>query len=114
MTDCLFCRIIAGEIPAKKIYEDDMVVVIEDIAPAAPLHLLILPRKHIASTLDLTSADDLLVGHIHRVAANRASERGVADSGFRIVSNTNGDGGQTVFHLHYHLLAGRAMTWPPG
>ena len=113
-SQCLFCRIIAGEIPGKRVYEDDQVVVIEDIAPAAPRHLLILPRKHLTSLLDLTAADDLLVGHIHRVAARLAAELGVAESGFRVVVNTNAAAGQTVFHLHFHLLAGRNLTWPPG
>lgn len=114
MSFCLFCKIISGEIPGKKIYEDDQVVVIEDIAPAAPRHLLILPRKHIASLLELTAADDLLIGHVHRVAARLATEMGFAESGFRVVVNTNADAGQTVFHLHFHVLAGRSLTWPPG
>jgi histidine triad (HIT) family protein len=115
MTDsCIFCKIIAGSIPGKKIYEDDLVVALEDIAPAAPRHILLLPRRHIASLLALTPADDLLVGHIHRVAAQLAHQLGFAESGFRLVVNTNDDGGQTVFHLHFHLLAGRRLTWPPG
>jgi diadenosine tetraphosphate (Ap4A) HIT family hydrolase len=114
MNSCLFCKIIAGEIPAKMVHADDLVVVIEDIAPAAPQHFLILPRKHITSILDLTLEDDALVGHVHRVAARLAREKGFAESGFRVVVNTNDDGGQTVFHLHFHLLAGRRLTWPPG
>lgn len=111
---CLFCRIVAGEIPATQIYQDDQLVVIEDINPAAPLHLLLIPRKHIAGTLDLLPEDDLLIGHLYRVAAAIARERGVAESGFRIVANTNADAGQSVFHIHFHLLAGRSMAWPPG
>ena len=112
--NCLFCRIVAGEIPAKMVYQDEQLVVIEDVNPAAPLHLLLIPRKHIAGTLDLLPEDDLLVGHIFRVAANIARERGVAGDGFRIVTNTNADAGQSVFHIHFHLLAGRGMAWPPG
>jgi histidine triad (HIT) family protein len=111
---CLFCRIVAGEIPAKTVYQDEQLLVIEDLNPAAPLHLLLIPRKHIAGTLDLLSEDDLLVGHIFRVAATIARKRGVAENGFRIVTNTNADAGQSVFHIHFHLLAGRTLTWPPG
>lgn len=113
-SSCLFCKIISGEIPGKKVFEDEQVVVIEDIAPAAPCHLLILPRKHLSGLLELNEADDKLVGHIHRVAAQIAREKGFADRGFRVVVNTNADAGQTVFHLHFHLLAGRNLTWPPG
>jgi histidine triad (HIT) family protein len=112
--NCLFCRIVAGEIPAKMVYQDEQLLVIEDVNPAAPLHLLLIPRKHIAGALDLLPEDDLLVGHIFRVAANIARERGVAADGFRIVTNTNADAGQSVFHIHFHLLAGRSMEWPPG
>lgn len=111
---CLFCRIAAGEIPAKMVYQDEQLLVIEDINPAAPLHLLLIPRKHIAGTLDLQPEDDLLVGHLFRVAAELARKRGVAENGFRIVTNTNADAGQSVFHIHFHLLAGRNMAWPPG
>lgn len=111
---CLFCRIAAGEIPAKIVHEDEQLLVIEDINPAAPLHLLLIPRKHIAGTLELRPEDDLLIGHLYRVAASIARERGVAENGFRIVANTNADAGQSVFHIHFHLLAGRSMAWPPG
>ncbi len=111
---CLFCRIAAGEIPAKLVYQDEQLLVIEDINPAAPLHLLLIPRKHIAGVLDLLAEDDLLVGHIFRVAADLARQRGVAENGFRIVTNTNADAGQSVLHIHFHLLAGRNMAWPPG
>ena len=114
MNTCLFCRIIAGEIPANIVHADERAVVIEDIGPAAPTHLLILPRKHVANVLDLTEDDDALIGHIHRLAARLAREKGFADAGFRIVTNTNAAAGQTVFHLHFHLLAGRNLTWPPG
>ncbi len=111
---CLFCKIISGEIPATIVYQDDRLVVIEDINPAAPLHLLLIPRKHIASVLELDEVDDQLVGHLFRVAADIARERGVAENGFRIVTNTNGAAGQSVFHIHFHLLAGRLLQWPPG
>lgn len=113
MEDCLFCRIIRGEIPARKVYEDDLVVVIEDIAPVAPLHLLIMPKKHIVNSLDLEAGDDALVGHIFRKAAAIAREKG-ATAGFRVVNNNNAGAGQSVFHIHFHLLAGRPFSWPPG
>ena len=111
---CIFCRIIAGEIPAKIVHQDEDLVVIEDINAAAPLHLLLIPKKHIASVLDLTAADDPIVGRILRVAADMARNFGVNESGFRIIANTNADAGQTVFHIHFHMLAGRSMAWPPG
>ena len=111
---CIFCKITRGEIPSKMIYQDEYLAVIEDINPAAPLHLLLIPRKHIVNTLDLQPEDDALIGHLHRVAARIARERGVAESGFRIVTNNNADAGQSVFHIHFHMLAGRSLTWPPG
>ncbi|HYS44005.1 MAG TPA: histidine triad nucleotide-binding protein [Geobacteraceae bacterium] len=114
MENCLFCRIIKGEIPAKRVFEDDKLVVIEDISPVAPVHLLIIPRKHFVNALDLDPADDELIGHVYRIAARLARERGVAESGFRIVSNNNAGAGQSVFHIHFHLLAGRQLAWPPG
>lgn len=114
MSDCIFCRIIAGEIPARKVYEDDELVAIEDIAPSAPVHLLVIPRRHLVSLLDLTESDDRLVGKIHRTAVQLARERGIDQSGFRVVVNTNRDGGQSVFHLHFHVIGGRSMQWPPG
>lgn len=111
---CIFCKIIAGEIPAKIVHQDDDLIVIEDINPAAPLHLLLIPKKHVARVLDLSDNEDRLIGRIYRLAADLARKYAVAESGFRIVANTNADAGQTVFHLHFHLLAGRAMGWPPG
>lgn len=113
MSDCIFCRIIAGEIPAKKVYEDDRVVVIEDISPQAPVHLLAIPRKHIVNCLDLAPEDDALIGHLHRVAAQLATERGIT-GGFRVVTNNNAGAGQSVFHIHFHILGGRSLQWPPG
>jgi len=114
MTDCIFCRIIKGEIPAKKIFEDDQLLVIEDIAPVAPLHLLLLPKKHIVNALELDPADHPLIGHIFQTAARIVRENGMAEQGFRIVNNNNAGAGQSVFHIHFHLLAGRQLNWPPG
>lgn len=113
-TDCLFCKIAAGDIPATIRYQDDHLVVFEDINPQAPTHLLLIPRKHIATTLDLTTEDNTLVGHVFQVAAKLATELGFAEDGFRIVNNCNQAGGQTVWHLHFHLLGQRQLTWPPG
>ena len=114
MSDCLFCKIISGTIPAKKVYEDEHVIAIEDIAPKAPLHLLLIPKKHFVNCLDMTPADEVLVGRIFTTAAQLAREKGYAESGFRIVQNNNADAGQSVFHMHFHLLAGRDLAWPPG
>jgi histidine triad (HIT) family protein len=113
-SDCLFCKIIAKEIPSKVVYEDDQAVAIEDINPQAPTHVLVLPRKHIAGLNDLAAADAGLVGYLHVVAAKLARERGIAESGYRTVLNTGRGAGQSVFHLHLHLLGGRGMRWPPG
>lgn len=112
--NCLFCKIMAGSIPATIVYEDDLAIAIEDIAPQAPHHLLIIPRKHLATLLDLTAEDNALVGHIYQVAAKIAKQRGIADDGFRVVANCNEGAGQSVWHIHFHLLGGRKMTWPPG
>ncbi len=111
---CLFCRIVDGQIPAKKVYEDDDLIVIEDIAPQASLHLLLIPKKHIVNAMDLTAADDGLIGQLFRRAAAIATEQGYADSGFRLVQNSGAGAGQSVFHIHFHLLAGRDFSWPPG
>lgn len=113
-TDCLFCKIANGEIPATPVYEDDQVIAFNDIDPKAPVHILIIPRRHICTTLDLDEADVTLVGHIHLVAGRIARQLGFDEAGFRLVNNCNADGGQVVWHLHFHLLAGRAMGWPPG
>jgi histidine triad (HIT) family protein len=114
MSDCLFCRIIAREIPASIVYEDDRVLAFNDINPQAPTHVLVVPRQHIASLSELSDTDDQIVGEVVRRAAAIAQERGIAAGGYRTVFNTNRDAGQTVFHIHLHLLGGRAMTWPPG
>ena len=111
---CLFCRIIAGEIPSSKVYEDERLVAFNDINPQAPTHVLLVPKRHIASLNDLQPGDDQVLGELVRRAAAIAKERGVSAAGFRTVFNTNSDAGQTVFHIHLHLLGGRAMTWPPG
>jgi histidine triad (HIT) family protein len=114
MNECLFCRMVAREIPVKPVYEDQNLVVIEDINPQAPLHVLVIPKAHIASLNDLTAEHDALVGGMFRRAAAVAKERGYSERGFRTVFNTNRDAGQTVFHIHLHLLAGRPLGWPPG
>ena len=114
MSDCLFCRIIAREIPGQIVYEDDEVVVLKDINPQAPLHVLIVPRRHIATLNDLVPGDDGLIGSMFRRAALLAKEHGYAERGYRTVFNTNREAGQSVFHIHLHLLAGRSLTWPPG
>ncbi len=113
-SDCLFCKIIAGEIPVGLKYEDDKVVAFADIDPQAPQHILIVPREHIPTTLDLKPEHNDLIGHIYRVAGQLAADGGFAAAGFRIVNNCNAAGGQSVWHLHFHLLGGRQMTWPPG
>jgi diadenosine tetraphosphate (Ap4A) HIT family hydrolase len=114
MENCIFCKIIAGEIPAKKVFEDEQLIAIEDIAPVSPIHVLLIPKKHTVNSLDLSTDDNALVGHVFQVAAKLAREWGVADNGFRIVNNNNAGAGQSVFHLHFHLLAGREFHWPPG
>lgn len=111
---CLFCRIVAGEIPSTRVADDDLAIAIRDIAPRAPTHILLMPREHIASAADLTEADAGLVGRIFAMAAELARSEGIADAGYRIVTNVGTWGGQTVDHLHFHLMGGRAFTWPPG
>jgi histidine triad (HIT) family protein len=111
---CLFCKIVAGEIPAKRVHEDDELLAFEDIKPEAPVHILIVPKRHISTLNDLNTADDGLVGAMVRRAAAIASERGVEADGYRTVFNCNSHAGQTVFHIHLHLLAGRRFGWPPG
>jgi histidine triad (HIT) family protein len=111
---CLFCKIVTGEIPSKRIYEDAELIAFEDINPQAPLHCLIVPRRHIATLNDLQPSDDGLVGAMVRRAAAIARERGVDANGYRTVFNCNSDAGQTVFHIHLHVVGGRRMGWPPG
>lgn len=114
MADCLFCKIVAGQIPGAIVYQDDRLVAFKDINPQAPMHVLIVPRRHIASLNDLSSGDDGLVGEMVRRAAALAKEHGHADRGYRTVLNCNADAGQTVFHIHLHVLGGRSFRWPPG
>jgi histidine triad (HIT) family protein len=114
MQDCLFCKIIAGEIPGKVVYQDDRVVVIRDINPQAPTHVLVMPRRHIATLNDLTPGDDGLVGELIRRGAAIAAQEGWAQRGYRTVFNCNAEAGQTVFHIHLHVLGGRRFGWPPG
>jgi histidine triad (HIT) family protein len=114
MKDCLFCKIIAREVPGSIVYEDDRVLAFNDINPQAPTHVLVVPKRHIASLNDLTPDDDQIVGEVIRRAAAIAGDRGIAASGFRTVFNTNRGAGQTVFHIHLHLIGGRSLHWPPG
>ena len=114
MSDCLFCKVIAREIPAQLIHDDPELVAFKDINPQAPLHALIVPRRHIATLNDLQPGDDGLVGSMFRVAAALAREHGFAERGYRTVFNCNREAGQSVFHIHLHVLGGRALTWPPG
>jgi histidine triad (HIT) family protein len=114
MTDCLFCKVIAREIPAQIVHEDEELVAFRDINPQAPLHALIVPRRHIATLNDLQPGDDALVGSMFRRAAALAKEQGLADRGYRTVFNCNREAGQSVFHIHLHVLGGRSLTWPPG
>jgi histidine triad (HIT) family protein len=110
---CLFCRIIAGEIPSKMVFEDDVTYAFRDINPQSPTHVLVVPRKHIASLAEATAEDEGLLGYLHLIAARIAASEELGN-GFRTVINTGADGGQTVDHLHVHLLGGRSLHWPPG
>jgi len=114
MKDCLFCGIIEGKIKGEWVYQDSSVVAFKDSGAKAPVHILIVPRKHIATVLDLGPEDGAVIGEIFRVAAKLAQDLGIAEKGFRVVVNSGPHAGQTVFHLHYHLLGGRPMSWPPG
>ena len=114
MPDCLFCQIVEGKIPAKKVYEDDDVVAFDDIQPQAPVHVLVIPKKHVATLNDLAPEHDALAGEMIRRGAAIAASRGYGASGFRTVFNCNADAGQAVFHIHLHVLGGRKLAWPPG
>lgn len=112
-TDCIFCKIAAGEIPSKKVYEDDEIIAFYDLSPQAPVHVLLIPKAHITSAADITSANSAVVAHIFEKIADIARELGLGE-GFRVVSNCGDSAGQSVKHLHFHLLGGRDFTWPPG
>ena len=114
MSDCLFCRIISKKTPAKIIYDDEAITAFEDVNPQAPVHTLIVPKKHLSTTLDIAEEDNELIGRLIRVASRIAMEKGIAERGFRLVMNTNPEAGQSVYHIHLHLLGGRPMRWPPG
>ncbi len=114
MADCIFCRIVAGEIPADKVYETGTVVAFRDVNPQAPKHLLVVPKRHIATLNDLDEQTIALVGDMYLAAKQIAADEGFAESGYRTLVNCNEDGGQDVFHVHLHLMAGRRMGWPPG
>jgi len=113
-SDCLFCRIISGELPAELVHQDAQCVVIRDVNPQAPTHLLVIPREHIESLDDAARPDEEMLGHLLRIAARLANEQGLGESGYRTVINTGAGAGQSVFHLHVHVLGGRPMNWPPG
>ena len=114
MEECIFCKIIKGEIPSEKVYEDDMVLSFKDIEPCAPVHVLIIPKKHIRSINDLTEEDSNIIAHIYLVAKKIAHELDLEEKGYRIVTNCGEEAGQTVPHIHFHLLGGRSFKWPPG
>ena len=114
MSDCLFCKIVAKTIPAQVVHEDDHTLAFDDIHPQSPVHTLVIPKKHVASVQDLGEADQTLLARLLLTCTKVAKDKGLADSGFRFVANTGRDGGQTVFHLHFHVMGGRHMGWPPG
>jgi histidine triad (HIT) family protein len=112
--DCLFCRIVAGEVPADTVFQDERCLAFRDTNPQAPVHVLVVPREHIESLDDAAQRDEALLGHLLRVAARVANEQGLSESGYRTVINTGAGAGQSVFHLHLHVLGGRSLNWPPG
>ena len=114
MENCLFCKIIKGEIPSTKVYEDESVLAFLDIEPQAPKHIIIIPKEHISSANEITEENSAVIAKVFEAAAKIAKEQGFSEDGYRIVNNCGKDGGQTVGHIHFHLLAGRNLTWPPG
>ena len=114
MSACIFCRIVEGSIPAKIVHQDEHTLAFDDINPQAPVHTLVIPKRHIASVQDLGEADQALLGRLLLTCSKIAKDKGLSDRGFRVVANTGRDGGQTVFHLHFHVMGGRHMAWPPG
>lgn len=117
MTDssnCLFCRIVSGDVPAEKIFENELVTAFKDIQPVAPVHILIIPNKHVSSLTEIDNDDRDWLGDVHMVIKQIADQAGLKEKGYRVVVNAGDDGGQTVFHIHFHLIGGRQLTWPPG
>ena len=114
MTDCIFCRIGSGQIASRVVFQDEEVLAFEDLNPQAPVHVLVIPKRHIRALNELGEGDRGMLGRLLEVANLVAHKKGIAESGYRVVANTGKDGGQTVFHLHLHMLGGRRMTWPPG
>ena len=114
MNTCLFCRIVEGSIPAKLVYQDEHTLAFDDITPQAPIHTLVIPKRHVAAVQDLGEADLVLLGRLLLTCRKVATDKGLAESGYRIVANTGRDGGQSIFHLHFHILGGRHLAWPPG
>ena len=113
-SDCLFCKIVAGAVPAKLVYQDDLIVAFRDINPVAPTHILLIPRRHVAGLDDAETSDQSLLGALLLAARQLARDEGLAEGGYRVVTNTGHNAGQSVPHLHFHLIGGRAMRWPPG
>jgi len=114
MSDCIFCKIVSGDIPSDMVYEDDLVIGFRDLNPQAPHHYLLIPKQHIATINDVDQGNEAIMGRLYSAAAKLAKEQGFDAAGYRAVMNCNGDGGQTVYHVHLHVLAGRQLTWPPG
>ncbi len=114
MEDCLFCKIIKGEVPSKKVYEDEYVYAFHDIEPTAPVHILVIPKKHISTLNDVNSENSAVISKIYEAIAKIAKQEGIDKDGYRVVSNCNKMAGQTVFHIHFHLIGGREMGWPAG
>ncbi|OFI07186.1 HIT-like protein [Clostridium acetireducens DSM 10703] len=114
MSDCIFCKIVKGEIPSEKVYEDDIVYAFKDISPEAPVHVLIIPKKHISNLNELKQEDENIIAHVFMIAKKLVKEFKIDEKGYRIVTNCGEDGGQTVNHIHFHLLGGRVLQWPPG
>lgn len=112
--NCLFCKIIAGEIPGELVHEDKLCIVLRDINPQAPTHVLVIPREHVESLDEVSQRDEAMLGHLLRVAARVANDEGISEGGYRTVINTGAGAGQSVFHLHVHVIGGRPMNWPPG
>lgn len=114
MSDCIFCKIVCGEIPCSKVYEDDTVLCFNDINPEAPYHVIVIPKKHISNLNSITEEDSEILSHIFMVIKKVVKDLGIEEKGYRVITNCGEDGGQTVQHIHFHVLGGRSLTWPPG